>query len=332
MSKTLTVGSATAAPGTLASGWIDVPDGVDPGTRIPVTVTNGTSSGPVLALIAGTHGYEYTSILALQRLRPRLEPPRMRGAAILVHMANPPSFYGRRVYYSPDGKNLNRMYPGKPDGTVSERMAYAITHHVIDQCTHLADMHCGDANESLRPYTYWIVGGDPAVDAGSRELALAYGLDHILVDRGRSKDPAASIFTANTAITRGKPAITAESGGMGLTDEPSVAAHEVGARSLLAHLGIMEGPSARVAHPVWIDRAEVLRAPVTGVWHPVVEKMQSVSTGRLLGRLTDAFGTVIHEVHAPFAGEVVYVVGTPPVTAGEPLCEIGHLAETPGVA
>ena len=332
MSKTLTVGSASAAPGTMASGWIDVPDGVDPGTRIPVTVANGTSSGPVLALIAGTHGYEYTSILALQRLRPRLEPARMRGAAILVHMANPPSFYGRRIYYSPDGKNLNRMYPGKADGTVSERMAYAITRHVIDQCTHLADMHCGDGNESLRPYTYWIVGGDRAVDAGSRELALAYGLDHILVDRGRSKDPAASIFTANTAITRGKPAITAESGGMGLTDEPSVAAQEAGARSLLALLGIMEGPSARVAHPVWIDRAEVLRAPVTGVWHPVVEKMQSVSTGRLLGRITDAFGTVLHEAHAPFAGEVVYVVGTPPVTAGEPLCEIGHLAETPGVA
>jgi uncharacterized protein len=332
MSTTLTVGSATATPGTLASGWIDVPDGVDPGTRIPVTVANGAVAGPVLALIAGTHGSEYTSILALQRLRPRLEPARMRGAAILVHMANPPSFYGRRVYYSPDGKNLNRMYPGKPDGTVSERMAYAITHEVIERCTHLADMHCGDGNESLRPYTYWIVGGDAAVDAASRDLALAYGLDHILVDRGRSKDPAASIFTANTAITRRKPAITAESGGMGLTDEPSVAAHEAGARSLLAHLGIMEGPSARVAHPVWIDRAEVLRAPVTGVWHPVVEKMQSVSTGSLLGRLTDPFGAVLHEVHAPFAGEVVYVVGTPPVTAGEPLCEIGHLAETPGVA
>jgi predicted deacylase len=111
MATTLTVGSATAAPGTLTSGWIDVPDGVDPGTRIPVTVANGTTAGPVLALIAGTHGSEYTSILALQRLRPKLEPARMRGAAILVHMANPPSFYGRRVYYSPDGKNLNRMYP-----------------------------------------------------------------------------------------------------------------------------------------------------------------------------------------------------------------------------
>lgn len=332
MSPPLTVGGVTAAPGQLVSGWIEVPDGVDPGTRIPVTVANGATPGPVLALVGGTHGSEYTSILALQRLRRELEPARMRGAAILVHMANPPAFYGRQVYYGPDGKNLNRVYPGRADGTVSERMACAITREVIDRCTHLADLHCGDGNESLRPYTYWIVGGDAAVDAQSRELALAYGLDHILVDRDRPRDPAASLFTANTAITRGKPAITAESGGLGATDEPSVAAHEVGARSLLTHLRIFDGPSARVTHPVWIDRAEVLRAPVTGVWHPVVEKMQSVATGRLLGRLTDVFGTVLHEARAPFAGEVVYVVATPPVTAGEPLCEIGHFAETHGVA
>ena len=332
MPTPLTVGSAHAAPGQLVSGWIEVPDGVDPGTRIPVTVAHGAAPGSVLALVGGTHGSEYTSILALQRLRPELEPARMRGAAILVHMANPPAFYGRRVYYGPDGKNLNRVYPGRVDGTLSERMAYAITREVIDRCTHLVDMHCGDGNESLRPYTYWIVGDDAAVDTQSRDLALAYGLDHILVDRGRPRDPGASLFTANTAITRGKPAITAESGGLGATDEPSVAAHQAGARSLLAHLGILDGPSARVAHPVWIDRAEVLRAPATGVWHPVVEKMQSVATGRLLGRLTDPFGTVLHEVRAPFAGEVVYVVATPPVSAGEPLCEIGHLAETPGVA
>jgi predicted deacylase len=332
MSTSLAVGSVTAAPGQLASGWIEVPDGVDAGTRIPVTVANGAAPGPVLALVGGTHGSEYTSILALQRLRPRLEPARMRGAAILVHMANPPAFYGRRVYYGPDGKNLNRVYPGKADGTVSERIAHAITREVIDRCTHLADMHCGDGNESLRPYTYWIVAGDAAVDAQSRELALAYGLDHILVDHGRPRDPAASLFTANTAITRGKPAITTESGGLGGTDEPSVAAHDAGARSLLAYLGILDGPSARVAHPVWVDRAEVLRSPVTGLWHPVIEKMQSVATGRLLGRVTDPFGAVLHEARAPFAGEVVYVVATPPVSAGEPLCEIGHLAEAPGVA
>src|SRR5918994_742938 len=119
----LSVGSASARRGEAVSGWLQVPDGADPGTRIPVTVVHGAGPGPVLALVAGTHGYEYTSIVALPRVRERLVPARMNGSVILVHMANPPTFYGRRIYYGPDGKNLNRMYPGRADGTVSERIA-----------------------------------------------------------------------------------------------------------------------------------------------------------------------------------------------------------------
>src|SRR5215510_62936 len=113
---TLTVGSATAKRGEKASGWIDVPAGSDPAVRIPVSVVHGARPGPVLALVAGTHGYEYTSIVALPRVLKRLDPVKMTGSVILVHMANPPGFYGRRIYYSPDGLNLNRVYPGKADG------------------------------------------------------------------------------------------------------------------------------------------------------------------------------------------------------------------------
>jgi predicted deacylase len=281
--------------------------------------------GPVLALVAGTHGYEYTSIVALQRVRLRIDPRRLRGAVILVHMANPPAFYGRRIYYGPDGKNLNRVYPGTPDGTVSDRIAHVITREVIDRCSHLVDMHCGDGNESLRPYSYWVVSGNRRIDAASREMALAYGLDHITIDRKRPKDRAKSGYTSNTAILRGKPALTAESGGVGRTDEESVGAHEAGVLSLLAHLGMMDAPSVRVERPVWIEPSEVLRSPVTGVWHPTVAKMQSVAEGTLVGRVTNPFGQVLHEARAPFAGEVLYVVATPPVNAGEPLAGLGRV-------
>jgi predicted deacylase len=322
----LSVGGVTAAPGQTASGWIVVPDGADPGTRIPVSVVHGAQPGPVLALVAGTHGYEYTSIVALQRLLPRLDPKRMAGSAILVHMASPPTFYGRRIYYGPDGKNLNRVYPGRPDGTVSERIAHALTTEVIEKSTHLADLHCGDGNESLRPYSYWMVSGQPEVDAASKEMALAFGLDHIVIDRDRPRDPRASAYTANTAILRGKPAITTESGGMGLTDAASVAAQEAGVLSLLAHLKILDAPSVRVQDAIWYERGEVLRATATGVWWPLVEKMQSVAEGTLIGRLTDPFGAVLQEVRAPFAGEVLYVVATPPASEGEPLAMVGQAA------
>lgn len=322
----LTIGTIRALPGEKVSGWLEVPDGPDPGTRIPITVVHGANPGPVLALVAGTHGYEYTSIVALQRLLPKLDPARMSGSTILVHMACPPTFYGRRIYYGPDGKNLNRVYPGRRDGTVSERIAWAITNEVIEKSTHLADLHCGDGNESLRPYSYWMIGGNPQVDAASKDMALAFGLDHIVIDRSRPTDPAKSVYTAMTAILRGKPAITAESGGMGLTDAASVGAQEAGALSLLAHLKILDAPSIRVEKPVWIDRSEVIRSPVAGVWHPAIEKMQSVAAGTLLGRVTDPFGKILHEARSPLAGEVLYVVATPPVSEGEPLAFVGRPA------
>jgi hypothetical protein len=328
--RPLAVGTAVASAGESAGGWIEIAPGKDPGdggTRIPVTVVHGTRPGPVLALVAGTHGYEYTSILALQNLLPRLDPKRMSGAVILVHMANPPSFYGRRVYYGPDGKNLNRVYPGDPEGTLSDRMAAALTREVIDRATHLVDMHCGDGNESLRPYSYWTITGDPALDDAGREMALAYGLDHIVIDRERPKDPARSLYTATTAILRGKPAITTESGGIGRTDEASVAAHESGALSVIRQLGIMAAPSVRVKKPVWIVRSEVVRSPATGVWKAAVDPKQKVEAGAVLGRLTDPFGRLLHEVRAPFAGQVLYVVATPPVSEGEPLAMVGETSD-----
>ena len=315
----LTVGSATAAAGQRATGWIDVPRGSDEGTRIPVTVLHGGKDGPVLSLIAGTHGSEYTSIIALQRIGTTLNPVEMAGSLILVHMANPTTFYGRRVYYSSDGKNLNRMYPGNPNGTLSERIAHAITTQVIDIATHVVDMHCGDGNESLRPYSYWMPIGDARVDGPAREMALAFGLDHIVIDRSRPTDPKKTLYTSTTAMVRGKPAITTESGGMGLTDEASVSAHVAGALSVMNHLGMMNAPSVRVSHPVWYEKTEVLRAPVTGVWRPVVDQMHTVAKDALLGRILDPFGNVLREVRAPFAGEMLYVVGTPPVSEGEPL-------------
>jgi hypothetical protein len=323
----LRVGEVTARPGEKASGYVVVPDGVDPGVRIPVTVVRGARPGPVLALVAGTHGYEYAPVLALQRVRARLDPAALAGSAILVHFANPATFYGRRIYYSPDGKNLNRVYPGRADGTLSERIAFAITSEVIAPATHLVDVHCGDGNESLRPYAYWQVTGDARLDEAGKQMVLAFGLDHVVIDRERPADPAHTIYTSNTAVRRGKPAITVESGGMGSTDEASVARLEKGILSVMAHLGMLEAPSVRVEHPIWIDRAQVVTSPATGVWRPVVDQKDNVASGALLGRITDPFGNVTHEVRAPFGGEVLYVLGTPPITEGEPLAFVGHETE-----
>src|SRR5215831_12143514 len=90
----LTAGPVTAPPGTKASGEIAVPAAHDEATTIPVTIVNGAKNGPVLALVAGNHGYEYAPILALQRLRAQIDPGRLAGTILMVHVANMPSFLG----------------------------------------------------------------------------------------------------------------------------------------------------------------------------------------------------------------------------------------------
>jgi hypothetical protein len=284
----------------------------------------------VLALIAGTHGAEYPPILALQRLRASLDPKTLTGTVILVHVANMPSFLQRTIYYTPgDAKNLNRVFPGKANGTISERIAFVISRDVIERSTHLIDIHCGDGNEWLRPYSYWVNTNAPAVVAASKELVLAFGLDHIVIDTGRPSDPLASLYLANTASTRGKPGISVESGGWARTDEESIARIERGVAGVLRHLGMRADGPDPVAHAVWLGRNEVLRSAHTGLLYPLVEPGQTVADGALIARITDFHGTVLQEVRAPFAGEVLYVVATPPISAGEPVGFVAERAATP---
>jgi uncharacterized protein len=323
------VGDATAQPGTVASGELTIAAAAgDAGTRVPFSIINGAKPGPVLALIAGVHGQEYTPVLALQRLRTAIDAATLSGTVIMVHVANMPSYTGRTIYYSPiDRKNLNRVFPGRADGTLSERIADRITREVIERATHVVDLHAGDGNESLRPYVYWITTGAPGVADMGRKMALASGFDHIVIDRGRPTDPAKSIYLSNTAILRGKPALTVESGFLAVPDDASIARLERAVAGWLKLLGMRATGPEPVEHAVWIDRSEVLTSMFTGIWYPAVERGHTVSEGTLVGRVTDFFGKTLQEIRTPFGGEVLYVVGTPAMNEGEPVAFIGQVKQ-----
>jgi predicted deacylase len=291
-------------------------------TKIPITVIKGSEPGPVLALTAGIHGYEYPPILALQRLQVK----RLAGTLIIVHVANMPSFLGRTVYFSPlDGKNLNRVFPGNKDGTPSEQIAHAITTNVIDKCDYLLDLHCGDGNESLRPYVYQTVTGDGAFDERIAELVAHFGFDHIVIDKNRPKDAAKSMYCSNTAITRGKPAMTVESGFLGRTSEKSTRAIVKGVENVMRYLKMIEGKPKRVKKAIYLDPAEVLNSPATGILYPHVERDEMVKKGAVLAHITDFFGKKIAVVKAPIAGVVLYVVATPPISEGQPVACVGRI-------
>src|SRR6185436_7523414 len=119
---TFTVGTATAARGQKATGTIEVPAGADPALSIPVAVIHGTKPGPVLALVAGAHGTEYTSIIALEKLIDLLNPTEISGTVIIVPLINIQSFEQKVPHVNPvDKKSMNRFYPGRMDASQTER-------------------------------------------------------------------------------------------------------------------------------------------------------------------------------------------------------------------
>lgn len=324
--NTVRVGEVTTNPGEKKSGFIIVPAGKDgPEYKIPITVVNGEKSGPVLALTAGIHGYEYPPILALQRLPKKLDPSRLSGAVIMVHVANIPSFLKRTIYYNPhDWVNLNRAFPGKIDGTMCERIAYQITNEVIKQCDFLIDMHCGDGNEDLMPYLYCTKVGNPEVDKKTKELAINFGMKVIVGDLGRPKDLSQSVYCGNTALLMGKASITIESGKLGRTDEEDVVRIVRGTYNILKHLKMMEGKPELIAEPVWVEEYTIIRAEYDGIFYPLVHRAHHVQKDELVGYLTDFFGNTIQEVRAPYDGIVLYIIATPPMSKGEPMTSIGR--------
>lgn len=323
--ETLKVGEVTAKPGEMKSGFIRVPSGQDgPDISIPVTVIRGEKPGPVLALTAGIHGYEYPPIIALQRLRGELAPEQISGTVILVHCVNVSSFFKRTVYYNPyDGKNMNRAFPGKIDGTMTERIAFQISREVIDQCDYLIDNHCGDGNEDLMSYLYCTETGDTEVDAKTRALAINYGFKVIIHETARQDDVSAT-WCANSALLKGKPALTIESGKLGRVDEEDIVLIVKGSYNALKHLGMLAGKPARMFDPVWVKSVTYIRSEHEGLYYALGHSGRHVEKGEVLGYLTDFFGNIIQKAVAPHDGIIMYIIATPPLSKGEPMVKIGR--------
>jgi len=322
------IGGARVKSGSAFSGYLAVPEKDGLGTQIPYTVIHGAKNGPVLALVAGVHAYEYPPILALYRLKDAIDPKTLRGTVLIVHIANLPSFKRRTIYYGPDDwKNLNRVFPGDPEGTMSQRIAAVLNDEVVKRADVLLDMHCGDGNEALIPYTYWMTSGEKKFDAKTRDLALAFGIPHIIIDDSRSKDLKDSKYLGNTAILQGKPAITTESGYLGRTDEESVARNLKGVWSVMRHLAMVPGDPEPSTDPVWIDKYEVVYSKWDGLFSPRLEMGYYVKQGQIVGTIADYLGRWKEDVKAPFTGILLYIIGTPPCNNGEPLFEVGRVRE-----
>ncbi|PYY15645.1 MAG: hypothetical protein DMG61_06490 [Acidobacteria bacterium] len=327
---TFSVGTATAESGQKTTGYLEVLAGSDPAMNIPVVVVNGTKPGPTLALVSGAHGTEYASIIALEKVIQSVDPAQVSGKLIIIPLVNLGSFEKKVPHVNPtDGKSMNRFYPGNANGTQTERASWLITKEVVEKCDYLIDLHGGDLDESLRPYSYWSKTGNERLDTASRGMVLAFGLDHIIVVTDRPKDPSASRYLDSTASTRGKPAIAVEAGYSGTAEPEDVQKLVEGCYNVMRHLKMLPGAAQTVENPVWVGKVSSVSSPSAGFFYPLVRRGTYVAEGMKIGYVTDYFGKTVWEARAPTSGVVLYICSVPSMKKDDNVANIGPITTEP---
>jgi predicted deacylase len=240
-----------------------------------------------------------------------LEARDLRGRVRAVPVLNLPAFRARTPFVVPDdGKNLNRCFPGNPDGTLADRLAYAAFTQLISGSDAYIDAHCGDMVEALEPFALYEAG--PA-EARAAEMATAYGLPYV-IRQEKGPDRPVSGTSSSAASEIGVPAITAESGECGLIQEEAVARHVRGLDGVLALLGMIDAPEGDRPAPTYLSKFLWMRCEHAGWWAPTVKTGDAVREGQTIGTVSTLDGSqVLETIIAPADGVPIFITSSPAV-------------------
>jgi len=312
-------------PGSTSEQILTVRSGAD-AAELPVKVIRGKANGPVFSIIAGIHGFEYPPIIAAQQIMAEIDPGKLKGTLIITPIANTAAFFGRSVFYNPsDGKNLNRVFPGKPDGSISEQLAHLITTRIIDRSTVLLDIHAGDASEDLTDFIcYYNNKSTPRQTAQARSLAESAGFPLMVVYPYNLNRTQPAEYAFKHATQQGITALSMEAGKLGTVQQKSVEQIRTGIYNILAELGMYKIDRKPISKPTVLNGQHYIKSPAIGIFYSDLKSGDQVVKGQKIGYVTDVFGKQIVEIHADQNGIILYKVGTPPVNEGETLLCIGY--------
>ena len=259
-----------------AYGFIPIPAGVICG-----------GPGPTALLVAGNHGDEWEGQVILSELLQELQPEQVRGRIIILPCANlPASLAGTRT--SPlDGGNLNRLFPGRLDGSVTEEIAHYIATELIPQADLVMDLHSGGSSLMYPPTILASDQADPARRQALIDAIRAFGLPYAYL-QGRGEGQGGTRTLSSVAEARGILSISSELGGAGTVSRDILAMARSGVRRVLAHAGFIDAPP-EPPPPVRLLRMGLpddwTYAPSPGVFEPLVLPGEEVQTGQPAARL-----------------------------------------------
>ena len=259
----------------------------------PVLVVHGGRPGPVLCLTAALHGDELNGVEIVRRVLYSIEPEELSGTLIGVPIVNLLGFQ-RSSRYLPDRRDLNRHFPGQPNGSSASRIAYSFFNDVIQHCTALVDLHTGSFDRINLPQLRADLSKPDVVD-----LTKGFGATVVLQGEGGEGT------LRRATVESGIPAVTLEAGGPLRLQESAVKHSVKGIKTLLNHLGMVKKTRKwGDPEPVYYSSTWV-RAERGGILFSEVALGAYVKRGDLLGAITNPITNVRMELHSPYNGRVL---------------------------
>ncbi|GAA0632336.1 succinylglutamate desuccinylase/aspartoacylase family protein [Halomonas beimenensis] len=283
--------------------------------HIPVEVVHGRQAGPVMLVCGGIHGDEINGVEIVRRLLRSRQIQRLRGTLIGVPIVNVFGFV-QHSRYLPDRRDLNRCFPGSESGSLGSRVAALFREQIVDQATHIIDLHTGAIHRTNLPQ----IRAQLIPGSETERMANAFGAPVILNADLREGS------LRHYAETRDIPVLTYEAGEALRFDEWAIAPGVRGVLRVMRRLGMLSGEKRRRTPPA----AEVAngsswaRAPIDGILRPQVRLGARVAKGELLGRVADPFGNAEGEVRSMADGIVIGMGRLPLANEGEALFHIAR--------
>lgn len=286
-------GNLSAQAGEKSKGFLAVP-GTD--FTIPATLICGERPGKTVLVSGGVHSCEYVGIEAAIRLGAELAPAEICGTVLILHPVNRPGFEARTPSIVPwDGCNLNREFPGRADGSPTQRLAHFFVQELYPRLDAYIDLHCGEMFESLTPYIYYAAFGDEREQRIAREMALCADLPYMVASKAKGG-------AYNYAGAMNIPAVLLERGCQGRWSEEEVQADLDDVRRILRYLGVVESAPQKNQKPREVVDLVYQLPESAGLWYPKVTAGEFVKEGQLVGVLRTTGGRSFPAITRPMTG------------------------------
>ena len=281
--------------------------------QIQMQIRRAIEDGPVVFVSAALHGDEINGTGAVRQLIEDDDFKLRKGAVILIPVLNILAF-DRHSRYLPDRRDLNRSFPGFPDGSLASRMASIIFNEIVTRCDYGIDLHTA----SVRRTNYPNVRGDLSTPQ-IRQLAESFGSEIII----NTKGPRGAF--RREACRAGCPTIIMEGGEVWKVEPGIVETATRGVKNVLRNLDMFDGEEESPDYQIVIQKSKWIRAERGGFLHFHIKPGDIIEKGQPLVTNTTLLGQEHSTLESPFNAVVIGMTSLPAISPGEPICNLGKL-------